>query len=224
MKFKIITMLVFISLFLSCSKDSTSEPAKQFYLSGIVKDSIGNPVENAIIELDYALDTTQNKYDIEDAFQILFTVNSNEHVKLWITRKSNGELIKTLIDTTLLAGTHMIAWDKKNQMGKFVKNDVYKVNMKTSSTEMTTVRTLFGNKFLGEYANLEYYAKTDKSGHYQIDLSTLPLDLKLELNDSLNHCINSNVKIWAIKTDGTRSTIKTVKVEPNKDTNSDIVF
>lgn len=216
--------LTIIMLLSSCSNTETED--KYFYLKGTVKDASGNPVENAIIQLGYDMDTLKSR----PTTPISFFVNGNQHVKLWITRKSDNELVKTLLDTNLTSGVHSTNWDLKNQTGKYVRNGIYMYNLMTDSDGTVTSRVYLKDNIDSQpYAELDFYAKSNQKGQFQIDLSQLAVGESFvnvnEAGDTLsNLTISPNVKIWAILPDNSRSIIKTIKVQPNTDTSTDINF
>lgn len=215
--------LAIIMLLSSCSNTETED--KYFYLKGTVKDASGNPVENAIIQLGYDMDTLKSR----PGTTISFALPNNQHVKLWITRKSDNELVKTLLDTNLTSGVHSINWDFKNKYGKFIRNDIYLYNLKLDTIEISK-RFYFNNIITNQaYTELDYYAKSNQKGQFQIDLSQLAIgelfDNVNEAGDTLNQLtISPNVKIWAILPDNSRSIIKRIKVQPNTDTSTDVNF
>jgi len=220
-----LSTLILISFLtiISCSNTETED--QYFYLNGTVKDASGSPVENAIIQLAYDMDTLKSK----PSKIIKFFVDSTRQVNLWVTRKSNGERVKTLVDSVMTAGVKEVNWDLTNETGKTIRNDAYLLHLKIKNSELTSL-WLVNNQITDQaYNNLEYYAKTDQSGNYQIDLSNLPVGIRFEAynenGDSLIQTIVSpTVKVWAIKPDNSRSIIKTITVQPNANTSTDINF
>jgi len=211
--------LTIVMLLSSCSNTETED--KYFYLKGTVKDAAGNPVENAIIQLAYDMDTLKSRADT-----ISFALPYSQHVKLWITRKSDNEIVKTLLDTNLSAGLHSTSWNLKNQSGKYVRNGIYMFYLKTDSSGTISKKVHLRDNINSQtYAELDYYAKSNQKGQFQIDLSQLAVGESFETDDSLVFLtISPNVKIWAILPDNSRSVIKTIKVQPNTDTSTDINF
>jgi flagellar hook assembly protein FlgD len=72
---------------------------------------------------------------------IRFAVPANGNVRLTIY-DVNGRIVRTLVDGSVLAGSHEVVWDGMDMNGRAVASGVYIYRLTTANNEMTKRMTL----------------------------------------------------------------------------------
>jgi hypothetical protein len=220
---------LYIILFLIGCKGIV-EPVINNEIRGKVVDPIGNPVEDAIIELSFHTNppyrqlaqyiNTTNFLKIATV-TIRFSVPTQTHIKLWITRKNSTENIRTLIDRQIEAGYYSWIWDLKNNDGKSVISSIYTYHIDYGYGYYLE-KDLFLDR---QYSNndsipgLEYCAITNSGGVFSIPQDILPFDEQFNITDAEGNLIGigkviNQVKVWALYKDYSVTFQDNVFVDP----------
>lgn len=230
---KILLLLVLISIsllaFIAC--DST-KPDDTGLITGIVTDENNEPVEGAKILLGYHFEEIERSETY-----ISFNLEEASFVKAWLTRATETDTVKVLINENLSSGSHNVVWNGKNQDGMKVCNDAYEYHLLVDNTE-ETFTTFY---LLAEYdgvtgenvASYEAMAVTDSKGKYSLSAENLLMFRDLEaihhglpsggVTDEL-YQISHYAKVWALHADHEAVCVDSVFVKHNKKVKVNLKF
>lgn len=213
----------------SCS-DSTG-PADHSTINGSVVDQDGFPVENALIEISYYTEFLPDEglavlkkvnHSMSETL-IQFSLAKKGHVKLWITRFRSADTISVLIDTVLSAGIHQVRFSGKDSEGLLLISDVYEFHLQTTGfySSKLMVFSISDYSVFDDLNILDFYAKTDKKGHFEIDQSLLACnyDTVFTATDASGNKIGDfqisrYIKLWVLHDQYQASYMDSVYIDP----------
>ena len=187
----LIADIILALLALNCKSDSTG-PSQEKYVTGIVKETSGNPVANAFLNISYRLKNKrtgeiiggelngQNPDSANVLTSIVFIAQTTSHAHVTLENYLH-EYIKTLFDGTVDEGMNEIFFDVKDSLGRTLYSDMYFCGIiLTPLDTLSSVTPLTQNIFLLILQHLSKnpspFAKTDHNGRFTIPLSRLPIN------------------------------------------------
>jgi hypothetical protein len=206
----------------SCNTSSDPIDIDNPNIRGSVINPDGQPVENAIIVLNFKVNTlTKTALDaILTNITIQFSVPSAGHVHLWISKMNSTDLLTTLLDEELLPGIYQVMWDGTNKDGQYVVSGVYTYHLELPSDSLeANIIFLRTYSVSDSIHTLAYYAKTDKDGRFEIDQSELPFEYQFEQKDQNGNMIGSSeisrlITIWALQENYGLAALSNINVDP----------
>lgn len=226
----LIVVLSIIGILFLMNCERITDPIGSNYVRGKVLDPAGNPVEGAIIELNFHTNPpilpSGESMKIMNSAQmpttiIRFAMPTQAHVKLWITRKNPTEVVRTLIDRMMEAGYHSVVWDARNEDDKRVRSGIYTYHIDYSTGFYTEgdILLIGGYSDSDSIAELEYFAKTNHEGNFIIYQNNLPFGYQFNMVDDEGNLIGTatvtnQVKIWALHEDYSVTAMDSVYVDP----------
>jgi hypothetical protein len=181
------------------SDDDTGNPA----IIGTVTDSGGQPVAGAGILLQYTFGDapalgqkpgTVIRYDLPDS----------GYVRLWITDICGRRTVRVLVDGDLPAGTHMVAWDGRNEAGQIMPPGMYTSHVLTSAGRSDSDFYWPGGGLPPESAEgHEWLVVTGADGRFRLPLDCLSFGRSLTMTDETGQpfgtaTIQYQTRVWAV--------------------------
>lgn len=201
---KKLSFITIIALFiLTCSNPLAPELPNE--ISGIVIDENGNRIEAAKIEIVYQLDYDDIDRRILNKTNPSTTINFNIHksgpVKLWITRYTSDEIIISLVDETLTAGSFRYQFDVSK-----LRSDVYIYHLETEGSLLSRPFLILNDNWSSFDAidSLDYHGITNNAGNFTIDKSELAQSYDYsaiytdEFGNRGSFTISDRITIWVI--------------------------
>lgn len=185
-----ISLLILAGIIVSCSSNTVG-PSTEKSITGIVRDSAGNPVAGAFLNISYRLRDQQTGQtiggeldgpnpDTSNITELLtFDVQVKSHAHVMLENYVH-QYIKTILDDTVEAGVHVIQFTDKDSLGRTLYTDMYycQVTLVPLDTLQPPV-TLFDKVFLLILQHLSKnpspFLKTDDQGRFAIPLPRLPI-------------------------------------------------
>jgi hypothetical protein len=200
--FTISSILATLSILLitACKKcaDPVDSNETEYSVYGIIRNSNGTPIKNALIQIQYEIPYGYIETKINIAlvtYMFGFTLYKKDHVLLWVSDVCSCDTIMILANDSLQTGRYMIGWTGETKDSIQVINGFYYFNLKTSDQD-SVAKFLKNNGYSGydDLNKLEYYAITDDSGSYEIPYA------KLAINEQTlqNHEITNRIQLWAL--------------------------
>ena len=225
----IITLTISFLLIISCT-DST-EPDETAKISGIVTNSLGEPVPDSKITLSYY--TESIPFRPETPF--LFNLTESSHIKLWITHHDLSDTIKVIVDEYLTPGNHSFTWDATNNEEHIIVSNYYDWHLKIGGNQIDDkllLNMIYNNIAGNDVNNYESFATTNDNGHYEFEIDRLPFsfaDNEIEVTDENGVVIDTvrvsrTSKIWALHTDYNPAFIDSVYINEDSVTEGNLSF
>ncbi len=202
---KILLIIIWIFLF-ACS--NSSAPEFNSHIRGIVRNTQGDPVKDALIEMNFhtiLLPASVEKTAASPITSFKFSIANAGYIRFGIKKRNSDNLVKFLIDDSLQAGYYSVTWDGKNSDGKYVISDVYRAFLEVEG-QLQVEKEI---AYLREYSEddtintLEYFAMTNARGEFEISQEDLPFGYQFNATDDSGNFIGKNeitreIKIWAL--------------------------
>ncbi|MBN1967776.1 MAG: hypothetical protein JXR48_02135 [Candidatus Delongbacteria bacterium] len=233
MKFRMMILVLIVSIFISCEK-YMSEPDTKSVILGKVVDKDGKPVSDA--KITYTI-----KYDIQDSLgnyhnewalngseagdtsTINFYVNGKKLTKLYVTTLDTTNIVATLINDTLDYGMHEVKYDGSNDEGKYLLSGIYYyfLEVDTHSVWKKVVKqSLYRHTKEDKVVS---YTTTDSKGNFEIkksdfDFGSVEMEYIHEDNPDYKYkiSISDYMKFWVVTDrDSLNPCIDSVSVDRN---------
>lgn len=231
MKIVVRVLLPFVFILLSCS--DIFGPGDSSTIRGKVTDSDGKPIGGAIIELSYNLSRTEKNgselyFSMDNLnpqeYELNFYLPTSNLLLLWISKYNSSDKVKVFINEKHSGGRISKIWDITNLNGKKVISDFYEWHFESEDLSGSGIILLFNDySDFDRTDNLEYFAKTDKNGNYEIKQSALAYNRNLVLSatsstssDVENYIVTRDIKIWALHNEYATEFIDSVNIDPEK--------
>ncbi len=175
---------------IDCDNDSDINYTTCYHgiLSGKIVDSDNNPVVNNAVILDY-YNTPGGPFPTTPNSELSINVNISTNGETIITLETKcGELIKTIFDGLLTAGTYTFESDYRENNGKLLTPGHYLIKIITVNAEYT--HNIFLDYSSSIYTSLifNYYynvhAITDEFGNFSIDITCEPFGYTYQQTNS----------------------------------------
>ncbi len=185
-----VSLFILAAIFVSCNSNSVGPPSDK-YITGIVRDSAGNPVAGAFLNISYRLRDQQTGGTIggeldgpnpdTSNFTELLTldvqVRSHAHV---ILENYVHQYIKTMFDDTVEAGVNEIQFTNKDSLGRTLYTDMYYCQVTLVPLDTLQQPVTLTDKVLllipqHLSKNPSPFLTTDGQGRFAIPLSRLPI-------------------------------------------------
>ena len=169
----IILLFIVLAFILVSCNIFDSEPNEK-YISGVVKDSSGNPVTNAFLNFNFifntGVDTPTTLTGVNVA--IGFSLQTKSKVKIILNNYLHQHL-KTVIDDSLEEGSHGIVIEFTNDNGKDIYSDVFYYSIFINGNKTKEEKTY---KSIAQHlsTNPLPFVKTDLHGKFSTPLSRFP--------------------------------------------------
>jgi len=218
----VIAMLVLIG---ACN-DATPPDQPQNDITGLVVDTLGQPVAGATVVLQLATDPPMYESPDKPQTWIEWSVPEPCEVTAWISSYCDGDVLRLLVDGMMPAGVHAVTWDGLNDAGLVVPDGIYRYHLVTDAGESTGAFALlhYGYLSLDAEAVLAPQATTDAQGRFRLDQTCLPFGFAFDAVDDSGDPISTititrTVHVWAFSGDA-HGTSASVTVTP--DTGADV--
>jgi|GEM_PF-5883027 len=183
-------LFIMAATIVSCSSNTVGPPSEK-YITGIVRNSAGNPVAGAFLNIGYRLRDQQTGGTIGGelngpspdtshvTYMLGFDVRVTSHAHVMLENYVH-QYIKTLFDDMVEAGENEIPFTLKDSLGRTLYSDMYsyEVTLVPLDTLQQAV-TLTYNFFLLIPQHLSKnpspFFTTDGQGRFAIPLSRLPV-------------------------------------------------
>jgi hypothetical protein len=179
------TVIIFAIAIIQFSCKSDTVGPQGTYLTGIVKDSLGNPVPYAYLNFNFRYQVTGFPGVVVDtpsalgqgiAVSLGFTLSQPEKVRV-VVRNFIQQYIATVYDDTSFAGTSEIdvnlnGW--KDSAGKDLYSDVYRIVATVHDTVITPEVEVPISRAQHLSTNPRPFLRTDDQGKFAISMSRLP--------------------------------------------------
>lgn len=162
-------------LIAGCKSDSVG-PSQGSYVSGIVRDSVGNPAAGAYLNFLYdiaphslrkpgsTMPTTTIEFQLPRSGILRISIANYLHV-----------VVRTLPADTVEPGINAVQWDFKDDQGRSLYSDVYFITGMLDDS-LLGVRRMLAVVDQHNVTNPAPFATTDWAGRFMIPLSRLPLN------------------------------------------------
>ena len=216
---RILLVLTALALIGACN-DATPPDPTQNDITGLVVDTLGQPVAGATVVLQLATDPSV--YWSPDKPQTLIEWSMPEpgDMTAWISSYCDGDVLRLLVDGMMPAGSGVLTWDGTNDDGLVLPDGVYRFHVVTDDGESTSAFTILHNGYLGLDAEavLAPQAITDAQGRFRLEQTCLPFGFTFEHVDGTGEPIGTitiirTVHVWAFSGD-TFGTSASVTVAP----------
>jgi len=217
-----IRRLIILLLIVGCEEPLEPEDNS---IRGYVKDSAGNPLNNAAILLTYGSGMGGQGLERIQMPTSTFTYGLAEDgiVLLWIESMC-GDTVKILVNELQSAGYHSITWEANDSNGNGVVDGIYKVHFNMNDGELVQTQNLLlitfdysyfemigGKLGYTEIINWEtqqdtfytqnYHAMTDEYGNFSIPSNCLSFGVELTGMDEFGNPIDTSsvpfiTKLW----------------------------
>ena len=179
-----LSILIISCIVISCKSDSTG-PSQEQFISGIVKDSIGNPVPNAYLNFNFRFRQSGYSGIVVDtpvtlnqgySAELGFDLPERTKVKV-VLRNYVRHNVVTLVDDTLDTGSWSIdlnlnGW--KDNSGRDLYSDIYR-GVATIGDSVIVPEAIINLSRAQHLSNNPLpYAQTDEKGRFSIPLPRLP--------------------------------------------------
>ncbi|MGA2622511.1 MAG: hypothetical protein ABSF91_01535 [Bacteroidota bacterium] len=186
-----IFLFILAAIFASCNSNSVGPPSEK-YITGIVRDSAGNPVAGAFLNIGYRLRDEQTGGTIGGELngpspdtsyvtvRLGFEVQVKSHAHVVIENYIH-QYIKTISDDTVEAGMYEIQFTIKDSLGRTLYSDMYFYQVTLVPLDNPQHAVTFTNKFfllIPQHLskNPSPFLRTDDQGRFAIPLSRLPVE------------------------------------------------
>lgn len=248
-----IGIAIILTAFLGCD---TTEPDNEISsaIKGIVTDSVGNPVPDAAIFLDYnleglllptmcaidSIDDPEPPFDstricnypnpFSSATTIAFRIARPGESVLWIENFTRTDSIRIFLLSSLSPGFYEVVWDASDDNGLKVESGVYWVYLKTGDT--VDSESMFVNR--GNYSEFSWDEMrktfvTDNQGRFSIPQESLPFgyvgqEVDIEGNIVGEFEVTRYLNIWALHESYNTVHVDSVFIDPQFGADIEIQF
>lgn len=217
---RILLVLTALALFGACN-DATPPDPTQNDITGLVVDTLGQPVAGATVVLQ--LDTDPPMYWSPDKpqTQVEWELPEPCEMRAWISSYCDGDVLRLLVDGQLPAGVHMLTWDGMNEAGLALPDGIYRFHVETEAGQSTVAFALLYHSYrnLDAEAALAPQAVTDAQGRFRLGQACLPFGFAFDAVDDSGDpismiTITRLVRVWAFSGDACGTSV-TVTVAPD---------
>ncbi len=205
--------IILLTALNGCS-DKTA-PELQPYMTGVVTDAAGMPIEGASVTLSFGIDGIELPGWEDPAkrikTQVKFFLPEPGSVKMWVEDYLRREVI-VLVDEDLEPGAHAVAWDGTDDAGKPVPPGLYFVFVHLwqdgpDAPPTALERELLLYDYEPEALLHRPHAVTDEHGRFEVPLALLPVGEEIRVTDENGNNlglepISNRVHVFAIVEDG----------------------
>ena len=202
-----IIIITFCGFLISCQ--TATDPQQQPVLTGTVLDPQGNPVSDAMVELEYYLagSSSLTKPKLSQVNIIIrFAVSQAGPVKVWISRYAKDDTVRVLKNETAMAGNYMLLWDGRDQAGMRVINQIYQSHIAYNG-EITTGNLLVNTGYSGDEDpdSTACYTVTDGEGKFEVASEDIACVQNVDIpqtDESGNKLgmvkLSSEIRVWVL--------------------------
>lgn len=175
MKYFLVSLLVLLLVTCNSHEDNSA-------IRGYVKDSNGNPIQNAKIVLNLSWPISSGKTTIQ------YMLPQASPVKLWVEEECSGDTVRVLVDANQTEGSYSIYWDGRNGDGLVIKDGLYHFHYDTDSLVNSFAHINVVDYEVRSFDEIEPYTYSDDDGYFEIDQSCLPFGYEENYTD-----VNGNI-------------------------------
>jgi len=217
---RILVALTALALIGACS-DSTQPDGTTGDVQGLVVDARGVPVPDATVVLEYATDASVPGSADKPSTVIDFELVEPGPATLWIGSYCDADTVRMLLDGTLPAGQHTLAWNGADDADRELPDGVYWYHLVTATREIRHAFVLLHHGYSGFTADAAPapLVVTDARGRFALGQGCLPFDHINDLTDEAGNVIGTftltrRVRVWAFG--GTVGMSDWVTVDPQR--------
>lgn len=204
----------FVSL-LVLSLVTCNSPEENSMIRGFVKDSNGNPVQNAKIVLNLSWPVSSGKTTIQ------YVVPQASPIKLWVEGECSGDTVRVLVDSHQTEGEYSVYWDGRNGDSLVIKDGLYHFHYVTDSLANSFAHINVVDYEARSFNEIEPYTYSDDDGYFEIDQSCLPFGFEKNYTDANGNTIGQmvvprSVVVRALHSNLLRGASDTLKVDESE--------
>ena len=222
---RILLVIAALALIGACN-DATPPDQPQNDITGLVVDTLGQPVAGASVVLQLATDPSVYWSPDKPQTQIEWSLPEPGEMTAWISSYCDGDVLRLLVDGMMAAGSGVVTWDGLDEAGLVLPDGVYRFHVVTDAGETTSAFAILHHGYLSLDADavLAPQATTDAQGRFRLEQTCLPFGFAFEHVDGTGDpiftiTITRTVRVWAFSGDS-YGTSTSVTVAP--DTGADV--